>query len=53
LSVPVSGAVRTTLVTFLERQLATAELARASTYLERPLRLAAHLIMSSPEFQLC
>jgi len=53
LSVPVSGAVRTTLVAFLERQLGTADLARASTYLERPLRLAAHLIMSSPEFQLC
>src|SRR5260221_4619418 len=53
LSVPVSSAVRTTLVAFLERQLGTADLARASTYLERPLRLAAHLIMSSPEFQLC
>jgi uncharacterized protein (DUF1800 family) len=53
LSVPVSGAVRTTLVAFLERQLGTADLARASTYLERPLRLSAHLIMSSPEFQLC
>lgn len=53
LSVPVSGAVRTTLVAFLERQLGTSDLARASTYLERPLRLAAHLIMSSPEFQLC
>jgi len=53
LSVPVSGAVRNTLVVFLERQLGTADLARASTYLERPLRLTAHLIMSSPEFQLC
>jgi hypothetical protein len=53
LSVPVTGAVRTTLVAFLERQLGTAELARASTYMERPLRLTAHLIMSSPEFQLC
>ena len=37
----------------LERQLGTTDLARASTYLERPLRLTAHLIMSSPEFQLC
>jgi hypothetical protein len=53
LSVPVNAAVRNTLVTFLERQLGTAELARASTYMERPLRLTAHLIMSSPEFQLC
>jgi hypothetical protein len=53
LSVPVNAAVRNTLVTFLEHQLGTADLARASTYLERPLRLTAHLIMSSPEFQLC
>jgi uncharacterized protein (DUF1800 family) len=53
LSVPVSGRVRDTLVAFLERQLGTADLARASTYMERPLRLTAHLIMSSPEFQLC
>jgi uncharacterized protein (DUF1800 family) len=53
LSVPVNVAVRNTLVTFLERQLGTADLARASTYMERPLRLTAHLIMSSPEFQLC
>jgi uncharacterized protein (DUF1800 family) len=53
LSVPVSAAVRATLVAFLERQLGTGDLARASTYLERPLRLTAHLIMSSPEFQLC
>ena len=53
LSVPVNATVRNTLVTFLERQLGTADLARASTYMERPLRLTAHLIMSSPEFQLC
>jgi uncharacterized protein (DUF1800 family) len=53
LSVPVTGTVRSRLVTFLERQLGTAELERASTYMERPLRLTAHLIMSSPEFQLC
>jgi hypothetical protein len=45
--------VRTTLAAFLERQLGTAELERASSYMERPLRLTAHLIMSSPEFQLC
>ena len=53
LSVTVNAAVRNTLVTFLERQLGTADLAQASTYMERPLRLTAHLIMSSPEFQLC
>jgi Protein of unknown function (DUF1800) len=53
LSVPVTGAVRDTMVAFLERQLGTADLERASTYMERPLRLTTHLIMSSPEFQLC
>jgi len=53
LSVPVNAAVRDTLVTFLKHQLGTADLASASTYMERPLRLTAHLIMSSPEFQLC
>jgi uncharacterized protein (DUF1800 family) len=53
LSVPVTRAARSTLVAFLERQLGTAELERASSYMEQPLRLTAHLIMSSPEFQLC
>jgi uncharacterized protein (DUF1800 family) len=53
LSVPLSPAVRGTLVAFLERQLGTGDLSQASTYMERPLRLTAHLIMSSPEFQLC
>jgi uncharacterized protein (DUF1800 family) len=53
LSVPVSAAVRETLAAFLERQLGTADLSLAATYLERPLRLTAHLIMSTPEFQLC
>jgi uncharacterized protein (DUF1800 family) len=53
LSVPVSATVRATLVAFLERQLGTGDLAHASTYMERPLRLTAHLIMSSPEYQLC
>jgi uncharacterized protein (DUF1800 family) len=52
-SVPVSATVRDTLATFLERQLGTADLMQAQTYMERPLRLTAHLIMSSPEFQLC
>jgi hypothetical protein len=53
LSVPLSAPVRDRLVAFLERQLGTGDLALASTYMERPLRLTAHLIMSSPEFQLC
>jgi hypothetical protein len=53
LRVPVEDEVRATLVEFLDRQLGTSDLALAATYLERPLRLAVHLIMSSPQFQLC
>src|SRR5207302_6743204 len=52
LRVPVDDEVRGTLVDFLERQLGTDDLERAATYLERPLRLVTHLIMSSPQFQL-
>jgi hypothetical protein len=37
----------------LEREIGTREIASAETYLERPLRLVAHLIMSSPQYQLC
>ncbi len=53
LRAPVDAEVRKVLVDLLERQLGTRELALAATYLERPLRLVAHLIMSSPQFQLC
>ena len=53
LRVPVDDEVRGALVEFLDHQLGTSDLDLASTYLERPLRLTAHLIMSSPEFQLC
>ena len=33
-------------------ELGTTELAEAETYMEHPLRLVAHLIMSSPQYQL-
>ena len=52
LAVPLDADARTALVTFLDQQLGTSELARARSYLEEPLRLAAHLIMSTPEYQL-
>ena len=39
LRVPLDGAVRATLIGFLENQLGTSDLALASTYMERPLRL--------------
>ena len=45
--------MRANLISFLEKQMGASELGVASTYMERPLRLVAHLIMSSPEYQLC
>jgi len=53
LRVPVDAEVRSALIAFLEKQLGTGDLDRAASYSERPLRLTAHLIMSTPEFQLC
>ncbi len=43
---------RAMLVEFLETELGTADLAAADSYLEDPLRLLLHLIMSQPEYQL-
>jgi hypothetical protein len=52
LSVPVDAGARTTLIAFLDEQLGTSDIGVARTYLEQPLRLVAHLIMSRPEYQL-
>ena len=43
---------RDTLVTFLTRELGTGSLDRAKSYMEDPLRMTAHLIMSTPEYQI-
>ena len=37
---------------FLDDQLGTSDLAAASTYMEDPLRMTLHLVMSQPEYQL-
>ena len=50
--VPPSDDVRHELVAFLDRELGTSDISRAKTYLEEPLRLVLHLIMSQPEYQL-
>jgi len=50
--VPPSDETRRTLVAFLDRQLGTSDISIAKTYLEEPLRLVLHLIMSQPEYQL-
>ena len=52
LSVPLDPAARSAAVAFRERLLGTTDLDRAKTYLEEPLRETAHLIMSTPEYQL-
>ena len=50
---PVDDDARATMIEFLDQQLGTGDLTRAATYLEEPLRMLAHLIMSMPEYQLC
>jgi hypothetical protein len=40
------------LIEFLDQQLGTDRIESAASYLEEPLRLLVHLIMSAPEYQL-
>jgi hypothetical protein len=50
--VPPSDSTRHKLVAFLDKELGTADISVAQTYMEEPLRLLLHLIMSQPEYQL-
>jgi hypothetical protein len=50
--VPPSAATRQKLISFLNKELGTTDVSVARTYLEDPLRLVLHLIMSQPEYQL-
>ncbi|ARO14867.1 hypothetical protein BVG79_01521 [Ketogulonicigenium robustum] len=52
LRVPLPASVRDALVTLLNDELGTSDLAIAQSYLEQPLRLVAHGIMSAPQYQL-
>ena len=52
LSVPVSDKKRLQLINFLDFVLGTDDLIESESYLEDPLRLVLHLIMSEPEYQL-
>ena len=52
LSVDLDSATRQRIAEFLSRELGTSELAGTETFLEEPLRLTLHLILSLPEFQL-
>jgi Protein of unknown function (DUF1800) len=53
LRVPPETSARRKIVSFLDSELGTSDIAVARTYMEEPLRLALHLIMSQPEYQLC
>src|SRR5579864_481005 len=50
--VPPSDNTRQKLVAFLNKELGTPDVSVAQTYMEEPLRLLLHLIMSQPEYQL-
>jgi hypothetical protein len=52
LRIPVSDDTRGALVALLDAELGTTDLARAQTYMEDPLRMVTHVIMSSPEYQI-
>jgi hypothetical protein len=50
--VPPGQDARQKMIAFLDKELGTSDISAAQTYLEDPLRLVLHLIMSQPEFQL-
>ena len=52
LRVPMSKAAHDRLAGLLTTELGTDSLERAKTYLEEPLRMTLHLIMSTPEYQI-
>ncbi len=52
LRMPISPNQRDAFVAFLDSELGTSDLSRAQTYMEDPLRMVTHLIMSTPEYQI-
>ncbi len=50
--VPVAKATRDGFAAFLTKELGGEALDRAKTYMEDPLRMVVHLIMSTPEYQI-
>jgi hypothetical protein len=52
LSVPLDEETHAELVEFFEQQLGTDDIPGSATYLEDPLRLLLHVILSRPEYQL-
>jgi uncharacterized protein (DUF1800 family) len=52
LRVPAAPETREALVAFLAKELGTENIDRARTYMEDPLRMTVHLVMSTPEYQI-
>jgi len=52
LRVPLDAATRARYIEFLRAELGTDNLRDAATYMEDPLRMLLHLMMSAPEYQL-
>ena len=52
LRVPIAQQTRDALVAFLTKELGTESIDRAKTYMEDPLRMTVHLVMSTPEYQI-
>lgn len=52
LRVPLAAEDRQGLIDFLTKELGNEQIQSAETYVEEPLRLLVHLIMSTPEYQL-
>jgi hypothetical protein len=52
LRVPIAKQTRSALVEFLTKELGTDNMDRARTYMEDPLRMTVHLVMSAPEYQI-
>jgi uncharacterized protein DUF1800 len=50
--VPTGKVTRDGFVSFLTKELGTDRIDRARTYMEDPLRMVVHLIMSTPEYQI-
>jgi uncharacterized protein (DUF1800 family) len=52
LRVPMEPATRRRFIEFLTAELGTDQVSEAATYMEDPLRMLLHLMMSTPEYQL-
>jgi uncharacterized protein DUF1800 len=52
LRVPIAKELRSALVAFLTKELGTDNMDRARTFMEDPLRMVVHLLMSAPEYQI-